>query len=73
MGTSTAARVRALRLSAGLTQEQLAVHAGITAKTLANVENENGHRPHPGTLLLISRALDCDVAELTGEPEAQAA
>lgn len=74
MGTSTAAKqLRKLRLKADLTQEQLAVKAGLTSKTVANIERDR-FSPHNGTLLLLANALGCDVADLTGaEPEEIAA
>lgn len=51
--------VREMRISAGLTQEQLAVAAGVTAKTLRGVEAGIG-QPQRGTLLGIARALGLD-------------
>lgn len=65
------ARLRERRIRAGLTQEQLAVYAGVTARTIQHIEADNGRRPYRGTLLLIANTLGCDVADL--EPEKEAA
>lgn len=64
MGSATGHPLRKARQEAGLTQEQLAVHAGITAKTVANIER--GGNAHPGTLLLLANALGCEVETLSG-------
>lgn len=64
-------RLRERRLRAGLTQEQLAVHAGVTARTIQHIEANANRRPHRGTLTLIANTLGCDVADL--EPEKEAA
>lgn len=72
MGSSTAAKLREYRLRAGLTQEQLAVHAGITAKTVASAERGDGV-PHRSTLILVANVLGCKVDDLKDEPEEIAA
>lgn len=54
------------RLAAGLTQEQLGVAAGVTAKTIASIER-GFSRPQRTTLEAIARALGCDADDLTGE------
>lgn len=71
MESSTTSRLRELRLRADLTQEQLAVAAGVTAKTVASVER--GANAHNGTLLLLATALGCSVEALTDSEEAAAA
>lgn len=68
MGSATTSRLRELRLAADLTQEQLAVKAGITAKTVASAER--GANVHRGTLTLLAIALDCEVDALTLEEAA---
>lgn len=64
MGSATTNRLRDLRLAADLTQEQLAVKAGVTAKTVASAER--GANVHKGTLTLLAIALGCEVEALTG-------
>ena len=68
MGSTTASPLRKARLSAGLTQEQLAVAAGVTAKTVASVER--GGNAHNGTWLLLANALGCEVDALYPEEAA---
>lgn len=57
-------RQRTLR---GLTQEQLAEQAGVTARTIQRVEAATGV-PHPSTLALLAGALAISVQELLQEP-----
>jgi transcriptional regulator with XRE-family HTH domain len=59
-------RVAELREAQGLSREQLAVKAGISSRTVARLENREGP-VHRGTLLLLARALDCDVDDLIDE------
>lgn len=72
MGSATPANLREHRLAKGLTQEQLAVHAGVTAKTVREIEKGGAYTPHRGTLLLLSQVLGCTIDDLT-EPEDLAA
>lgn len=71
MGSSmTATNLRFLRERRDLTQEQLAVAAGLTSKTIRHLEK--GGRPRVGTLTKLAEALDCDLEDLI-EPERLAA
>lgn len=73
MGSSDSyIRLRELREKRGLTQEQLAVAAGVTAKTVANIENGRSAIPLKGTLRLLADALGVEPDDLT-EPEQVAA
>lgn len=55
--------LEARRREAGLTREQLAVAAGVTAKTIYSIEH--GHsRPQRTTLQAIARALGCSPEDL---------
>ena len=57
------ARLRALRETAGLTQEELATRAGLTAKGIAALERGRRRRPYPQTLRALADALRLDGAE----------
>ncbi len=60
-------RLRALRQAAGLTQEELAERAGVTAHAVSALERGTRTRPHPHTLRSLARALhtsDRDLALL---------
>lgn len=56
MGSATDSRLRIYREAASLTQEQLAVKAGVTSKTVRDIE-KGVRAPHNGTLLLLADAL----------------
>lgn len=59
-------RIRALRLERGLTQEELAVRAGLSQSHVS--EHETGARvPKLPTLFRIARALDVEPGELLGD------
>lgn len=58
--------LRARREAQNLTQEQLAVKAGVSVATLRRAETGRG-RPHHGTILLLATALDIAVTDLTAE------
>lgn len=62
-------RVAALREGLNLNREQLAVKAGISSRTLARIENEEGPI-NRSTLFVLAHALDCDAADLTGLEQA---
>ena len=62
------ARIRALRESAGFTQEALAQAAGIGRVTMVRLENGK-HAPKLGTLKAIARALEQPVEDLLTGPE----
>jgi transcriptional regulator with XRE-family HTH domain len=55
--------LRELREQRGLTREQLAVQAGLTARTLGNLERGRT-RPHRSTCAVLAAALGVPVAEL---------
>lgn len=59
-------RVRELRLAQDLTREQLAVKAGISARTLARVELDEGPT-NDSTLAVLALALGCSVSDFTDE------
>jgi predicted ATPase/transcriptional regulator with XRE-family HTH domain len=56
--------LRALRLAAGLTQEELAERAGLTAHAVSALERGTRTRPHPHTLRSLARALDTSDRDL---------
>lgn len=56
-------QIRKLRLERGLSQEQLAVRAGITRTTLAKLENTEAPT-RTATLRAIAAALDVSVIQL---------
>ena len=68
MGTTeitTADKIKAARLNAGLTQERLAELAGVCVRTVHN--NETGFRhPTRATLRVLAEALGVDVSDLKG-------
>jgi transcriptional regulator with XRE-family HTH domain len=51
------AQLRDLRETAGLTQEELAERAGLTAKTISLLERGERKRPHPHTVRTLADAL----------------
>ena len=51
------------RLSAGLTHESLAERAGLSPRTISDLERGVSRRPHRDTLELLVQALDLSVAE----------
>ena len=57
-------RLRALRQAAGLTQEELAERAGLTAHAVSALERGTRTRPHPHTLRSLARALDTSDRDL---------
>ena len=56
-------KIKELRLSNHLTQEQFAEKIGIDPKNVSKIENGNNY-PSPETLTAIARALDVDIYEL---------
>lgn len=56
-------RLRRLRESAGLTQEQLAERAGLTAKAVSLLERGQRTRPYPHTVTSLADALGVDADE----------
>jgi transcriptional regulator with XRE-family HTH domain len=73
MSTMTAedlgARVRRLRLAAGLTQAGLAGAAGMTLGNLAQIEQGVNTNPRLATLRSLAKALGVTLDELAGPPE----
>ena len=51
-------RLRQLRTSAGLTQEQLAEAAGLTVNAISALERGERQRPYPHTIEALATALD---------------
>lgn len=58
-----AERLRSLRERAGLTQEELAERAGITAHAVSALERGTRTRPYPHTIRSLAAALDLDADE----------
>ena len=62
---TTADRIKAARLNAGITQERLAELAGVCVRTVHN--NETGLRqPTRATLRVLADALGVEVSDLKG-------
>src|SRR5436190_22451412 len=53
-------RLRDHRRAAGLTQEQLAERAGVSPRSISDLERGGGHVPRRDTVRLLARALDLD-------------
>lgn len=60
--------IRQKRKEKGLTQEQLALKAGITASSVSHYEN-NQREPRIRALKQIAKALECSLYDLLGEEE----
>ncbi|HXT35300.1 MAG TPA: helix-turn-helix domain-containing protein, partial [Chloroflexota bacterium] len=60
---SVAALLRSYRRAAGLTQEQLAERAGLSARGISDLERDEQRVPRRETLDLLVRALDLDRAD----------
>jgi len=56
-------RLRGLRESAGLTQEQLAERAGLSAKAISAIERGHRRRPYPHTIRALADALGLSAPE----------
>ena len=54
------------RIRKALTQEELAIQAGLTTASVARIER-NETEPRMSTLRKLAKALDIDPAELVGE------
>ena len=54
------------RLSAGLTHESLAERAGLSPRTISDLERGVSRRPHRDTLELLIQALDLSASERSG-------
>lgn len=59
-------RVKELRLASGLTQQELAVKAGISLSVLSSIEQGESSDPRASTLLRLRRALGVDIVTLMG-------
>lgn len=62
-GNTFGERLRNLRESAGLTQEELAAKAGMTAKGVSAIERGERKRPYPHTVRSLADALNLSEAE----------
>lgn len=60
-------RIRDLRVKAGLTQFALADKAGISRRTIAEVELSAAANPTRATLSALAEALDVSVSDLMAE------
>lgn len=58
------ARLRTLRLNAGMTQEELARAAGLSAASIKRLEAGKGKRPYPGTRRRLATALGVTIADI---------
>ena len=65
--TTLASRVRAIRKGLGITQEDLARLAGLTASTVAKIEQGTMANPRLDTLAGLAKALGAKVGDLLGE------
>ena len=59
-----AARLRDLRMAAGLTRQELADRAGLSERSVRDIENGRRPRVQDKTLLLLCEALGCELADL---------
>src|SRR5579871_146038 len=58
-----AARLKAARRAAGLTQEELAARAGVSVRTISALENGGKHTPYKETARLLAGALHLSVED----------
>src|SRR5262245_23815926 len=58
-------RLREHRLAAGLTQEELAEHAGLSARGISDLERGLKKRPYSDTVRRLADALDLDSTSRT--------
>jgi transcriptional regulator with XRE-family HTH domain len=76
VGETMGSRLKQLRNRAGLTQQGLAVAAGLSMSQVTAMEYGVRTDPKLSTLLALTRALGCDLNELAGglevEPETPA-
>jgi transcriptional regulator with XRE-family HTH domain len=68
MTTPLGKNLRRLRKAAGMTQQELAVAAGLNASIVAQIEQGRNTDPRASTLLALARALSTTVDELFREP-----
>ncbi len=55
--------LRKYRIAAGLTQEELAVRAGMSARGISDLEREARRTPYKGTVELLAQALQLSPQE----------
>jgi transcriptional regulator with XRE-family HTH domain len=60
-------RLRELRTAAGLTQQQLAVKAGLSMSAVAHLEGGRIPDPRVSTLLALAKALGVTLDQLAGD------
>jgi transcriptional regulator with XRE-family HTH domain len=65
-------RLRELRTAAGLTQQTLAVKAGLSVSVVAHIESGRIPDPRLSTLRALAKALGASLDELAGEDEGAA-
>ena len=63
IGTPRVSLLRDLRLRAGLSQEELAERAGISARSISDIERGDQVRPFPATVRRLAEGLDLDPQE----------
>ena len=61
MGECMGDRVRGARRALGMTQEEAAAEAGISAVTLSDIENDPEYDPHMSTLMRVATAVQLDL------------
>jgi transcriptional regulator with XRE-family HTH domain len=59
-------KLKELREAAGLTQQELAVKAGLSVSNVASIEQRQEGNPRINTVMALASALGVDVAELLG-------
>lgn len=64
--SGVAARLRSLRQARNLSQSELARLSGVNRTHVWKIEKGELRDPRPDTLAALAKALNCDVAELTG-------
>ena len=69
-GSTFGERLRRLREAAGLTQEELASKAGVTAKAVSSLERGERRRPYPHTVRSLADALELSEVERASLAEA---
>jgi transcriptional regulator with XRE-family HTH domain len=70
---TVAGRLRRLRDASGLTQQQLAVAAGLSVGLVSQLERGTVADPRLSTILVLAKALGVDAGELIGRVEPPAA
>ena len=62
-------RIKALREAAGMSQQALAVAAGLSVSVVSQLEQGTKRDPRLSTVQALARALGVDIRELAGEEE----